>query len=56
MTNGDDSRLEVSNPQSADLAEPVEAYEIDGGTVLYESANPLAWIESSVAYPIEEAA
>lgn len=56
MTDGDDRRLEVSNAESTCLDDTVEAYEAEGLTVLYEAANPLAWIESSVAYPIEEAA
>jgi hypothetical protein len=39
---------------STDAAEPVETYETEVGTVLYDAGNPLAWIESSVAVPIEE--
>jgi hypothetical protein len=39
---------------STDAAEPVETYETEEGTVLYDAGNPLAWIESSVAVPIEE--
>lgn len=34
----------------------IEAYEIDAGTVLYDTGNPLAWIESSVAIPLADAA
>ena len=37
-----------------DADEPVEAYETEQGTVLYDAGNPLAWIESSVTVPIEE--
>lgn len=33
----------------------VETYETDSGTVLYDARNPLAWIESSFAIPIDEA-
>ncbi len=40
-------------PVGAD--EPVETYETEEGTVLYDAGNPLAWIESSVAVPIKEA-
>ncbi|MFB6228830.1 MAG: hypothetical protein ABEH88_09775 [Halobacteriales archaeon] len=38
-----------------DADEPVEAYETEEGTVLYDAGNPLAWIESSVTVPIKEA-
>jgi len=38
-----------------DPDEPVETYETEQGTVLYDAGNPLAWIESSVAVPIEDA-
>lgn len=39
-----------------DVAEEmaVESYETDGGTVFYESENPLAWMQSSVTVPLEE--
>lgn len=34
----------------------IEAYEADDRTVLYDARNPLAWIESSAAVIITEAA
>jgi hypothetical protein len=34
--------------------EPVETYETEEGTVLYDAGNPLAWIESSVTVTIKE--
>jgi len=40
----------------ADRADPVETYETEGGTVLYDAGNPLAWIESTHTVPIDEAA
>lgn len=39
-----------------DADEPVGTYETEQGTVLYDAGNPLAWIESNVAVPIDEAA
>lgn len=51
--DGDHGSMEGhSVPTNAD--EPVETYETEQGTVLYDAGNPLAWIESSVAVPIEE--
>ena len=41
---------------SADADGPVETYETEQGTVLYDAGNPLAWIESSVAVPLADAA
>jgi hypothetical protein len=41
---------------SVDADEPVESYETEQGTVLYDAGNPLAWIESSVTVTIEDAA
>jgi len=41
---------------SADADGPVETYETEQGTVLYDAGNPLAWIESSVAIPLADAA
>jgi hypothetical protein len=34
----------------------VELYEVEDGTVLYDAENPLAWVESSTAVPIQELA
>jgi hypothetical protein len=39
-----------------DGTDTVEAYEVEGGTVLYDAENPLAWVESSTAVPIHELA
>jgi len=36
--------------------DPVETYDTEGGTVLYDAGNPLAWIESSHTVPMDEAA
>jgi hypothetical protein len=37
-------------------ATTVEAYEVDGGTVLHDSRNPLAWVESTVAVTLSDSA
>lgn len=34
----------------------IEAYETDRGVVLYDAENPLAWIETTRSYPIDEQA
>jgi hypothetical protein len=61
----DDERLDradATRPNEADDdgadggATTVEAYEVDGGTVLYDSRNPLAWVESSVAVVLTDSA
>mgnify|MGYP000389194511 CR=1 FL=1 len=39
-----------------DGIDTVEAYEIEDGTVLYDAENPLAWVESSTAVPLNELA
>jgi hypothetical protein len=52
--DADRGSMEARPPTDADG--PVETYETDQGTVLYDAGNPLAWIESSVAVPIEDAA
>jgi hypothetical protein len=39
-----------------DGTETVECYESDGGVVLYDAENPLAWIETDTAMEIAEMA
>lgn len=34
----------------------VESYETDDGTVFYESENPLAWVQSTVAVALHDSA
>lgn len=54
---GDPGRPEVSDlePNSTDGTASVEAYSTEDGTVLYDAANPLAWIESTGAVRLDEA-
>lgn len=33
----------------------VEAYETDGGIVLYDAGNPLAWVESRAPVRLDDA-
>ncbi|QLG63144.1 DUF7331 family protein [Halorarum salinum] len=47
-TGGDD------RPDEA--VDTVEAYEDDGQVVLYDAANPLAWVEASLAVSLKELA
>lgn len=56
MTDDADHRSADGGSVPTDADEPVETYETEQGTVLYDAGNPLAWIESSVAVPIDEAA
>lgn len=39
-----------------DTIETTEAYEIDEGVVLYDAENPLAWIQSTDATRLDDAA
>lgn len=55
MTDDVDRGLTDERIAPTDPDDPVEAYETESGTVLYDAGNPLAWIESSVTVPIKEA-
>ncbi|WP_185911684.1 DUF7331 family protein [Halonotius roseus] len=35
--------------------ETVESYEVDGGVVLFDAENPLAWVETTEAVSVQEA-
>ncbi|MFB6164057.1 MAG: hypothetical protein ABEJ31_02765 [Haloarculaceae archaeon] len=48
-----DARAEPAVP---DAVETVEVYETDEGMVLYDAENPLAWVQSSGAISLEDAA
>lgn len=52
MTDRADPSREAGWP---DDGTPVEAYETDGVVVLYDSGNPLAWIESTRTVRVDEA-
>lgn len=47
---------EPANAVPTDPDDGVEAYETDEGVVLYDAANPLAWIESRAPVRLEDAA
>ena len=42
-------------PSASDAAR-VGTYEVDGGVVLYDVDNPLAWVEAARAVPLSETA
>lgn len=46
-------RASVSDP---DGVETIEAYETDDGVVLYDAENPLAWVQTTRAVTLEDAA
>ena len=50
-----DSAAEPRNPDVSEAVETVEAYETDDGVVLYDAENPLAWVQTDGAVPIEDA-
>ncbi|WP_277553573.1 DUF7331 family protein [Halobaculum limi] len=54
MTHASDSPLERSGASPDEAVETVEAYEDDGRTVLYDSENPLAWVEASTAVTLAD--
>ncbi|WP_313691114.1 DUF7331 family protein [Halorarum halobium] len=43
-----------ADARSDEAVDTVEAYEDDGRVVLYDAANPLAWVEASLAVPVSE--
>lgn len=55
MADRADSRREVGSPATAPDSAPIEAYQTDDSVVLYDSRNPLAWIESTCAIVIDDA-
>ncbi|GGL61836.1 DUF7331 family protein [Halocalculus aciditolerans] len=48
------SRNNVAQLPEADDAPDVEAYETEGGVVLYDADNPLAWLKASNAVALVE--
>jgi hypothetical protein len=50
-----DSAAEPRNPDVSEAVETVEAYETDDGVVIYDAENPLAWVQTDEAVPIEDA-
>ena len=49
-------RAETARPdhEGPDGTETVESYEVDDGVVLFDSENPLAWVEAKVAIRLHE--
>ncbi|QKG92375.1 MULTISPECIES: hypothetical protein [Halorubrum] len=48
MSSDPRSESEVARPADSDAVDAeVEAYEDDGNVVLFDAANPLAWVEAS---------
>lgn len=55
--DADPGAAERSTTLSTVTDDPVEAYATDdGGIVLYDSGNPLAWIESHTPVPLDDVA
>lgn len=52
-TSMDDQVDPAAVPSPVD--DRIESYETDGSTVLYDASNPLAWIESTRAVPLDRA-
>lgn len=44
---------ETPSNRPGDPAPSVEAYEADGGVVLYDAENPLAWLKGNNATTVE---
>lgn len=59
MPDDEVTRQAVSDREHGDPPEPagvatVEAYEHDGGVVLYDAENPLAWVRATHAVTLQE--
>jgi hypothetical protein len=54
MADRVDSFGDPSPPAAEAGVETIEAYETDDGVVLYDAENPLAWVEATRSYAIEE--
>ena len=53
--DSDPDGVEVSTVRSGEGPGDVELYETEDGVVLYDSGNPLAWIESRSPVRLDEA-
>ena len=49
-----DSAGERPDPGVADAVESTESYQTEEGVVFYDAENPLAWVEATRSYAIEE--
>ena len=54
-THADDHRKDSAAATEPDGVETVESYEVDGGVVLFDAENPLAWVETTEAVSVQEA-
>ena len=45
-----------SDPALPEAVQTTETYETEEGTVFYDAQNPLAWVQSTDAVPITDAA
>ena len=55
-THADDT-TDRSEPRSdPEGTETIESYETDDGVVFYDAENPLAWVETSQTFTLEELA
>jgi hypothetical protein len=52
----DAERIAAPTAGPEDAIATTEAYEIDEGIVLYDAENPLAWIQSTDATRLDDAA
>jgi len=54
-THADEHREDRAAVTEPDGVETVESYEVDGGVVLFDAENPLAWVETTEAISVQEA-
>lgn len=55
LEDSDPDGVEASTVATGDGPAEVELYETEDGVVLYDSGNPLAWIESRSPVRLEDA-
>jgi len=56
MSSDPRSDAEVARPAGSDAVDAgVEAYEDDGNVVIFDAANPLAWVEASQTVRLADA-
>jgi len=54
-THADNHQADSAVATEPDGVETVESYEVDGGVVLFDAENPLAWVETTEAVSVQEA-
>jgi len=54
-THADNHQTDSAVATEPDGVETVESYEVDGGVVLFDAENPLAWVETTEAVSVQEA-